>query len=47
MKCTVKEAKSSVKEISSGRVARRDLIPALKVYYMLIKSRHDDGHRSD
>jgi hypothetical protein len=28
-KCTVQEAKSAVK-ISSGSVARRDLIPALK-----------------
>jgi hypothetical protein len=29
-KCTVQEANSSVKKISSGSVARRDLIPALK-----------------
>jgi hypothetical protein len=29
-KCTVKEAKSPVKKTSSGSVARRDLIPALK-----------------
>jgi hypothetical protein len=29
MKCTVQEAKSSVK-ISSGSVAQRDLAPALK-----------------
>jgi hypothetical protein len=29
-KCTVQEEKSSCKKISSGSVARRDLIPALK-----------------
>jgi hypothetical protein len=32
-KCTVKEAKFPVKNISAGSVARRDLIPALKVKY--------------
>jgi hypothetical protein len=31
MKCTVQEAKSPVK-ISSGSVARRDLIPTLKEF---------------
>jgi hypothetical protein len=31
MKCTVQDAKSPVKKISSGSVARRDLIPVLIV----------------
>jgi hypothetical protein len=30
MKCTVQEAKFPVKKISSGSIALRDLIPALK-----------------
>jgi hypothetical protein len=34
-KCMVQGAKSPVKKISSGIVARRDLIPALKGYGVL------------